>query len=466
MSLSLVIAGCATVPSNTAVQRSLFTDASPVTVRPEVDRLIDVARAAVERRLRVDLAHVDVHVVDKDTMADWHRRSVTRGFLSQFDQRHLDRLADDFVEERLDSVLAFYDETDKVIVYDAVNVANYVASLAEAGVSERDALLPLFIHEWVHAADDVRVDFSGLQAQYGGNNLAFSAVFEGHAELLAKTLCRQLDCEHGFAVAASSFRHRNRGYATLDVLPGRSGNSSTLRYLEGRRYLERMVRMPEGQALVEATLRQPPRDAVSIFAADPRPDTHREQQNQALQSALSRFEFPLKTGDWVQFAGNPVDANAFPTNATRREQVVSSRLRIVEGAAETVFYEQSGDRLDPVELRVTRTTSAETAQHFAAEAASAFRRQSGSVVGASLSLRNLRAEQTEMSTARHGVDGVMYEVSAHLYQRGERVGVLNFTATASADYVFEVVSGVPVGMHAAAVRAGRAFLRDLVDGAA
>ncbi|MEM7379487.1 MAG: hypothetical protein AAF460_18525, partial [Pseudomonadota bacterium] len=232
VALTVLIAGCATVPSETAVQRSLFVDETHTAVRPDIEHLIEVSRAAVERRLRVNLSHVDVHVVDKDEMARWHRRSVTRGFLSQFDKRHLDRLADDFVEERLDSVLAFYDETDKVIVYDAVNVSNYVASLAEADVSERDALLPLFIHEWVHAADDVRVDFSGLQAQYGGNNLAFSAVFEGHAELIAKTLCRQLDCAHGFAVASSSFRHRNRGYASLDVLPGRSGNSSTLRYLE------------------------------------------------------------------------------------------------------------------------------------------------------------------------------------------------------------------------------------------
>ncbi|MEM6987646.1 MAG: hypothetical protein AAF499_14035, partial [Pseudomonadota bacterium] len=441
------------------------TDDTLTELKPETQELLDLAREAVETRLRVDLAHVDVHVVGKDDMAMWHRRSVTRGFLSRFDKRHLDRLADDFVAERLDSLLAFYDETDKAIIYDAGNVVDYVQSLAAHEVSEREALLPLFIHEWVHAADDVRVDFSGMQALYGGNDLAFSAVYEGHAELIAQSLCRQLACEHGFEVAARGFRHRSRGYASLDVLPGRSGDSSTLRYFEGRKYLERLVRMPDGQRLVDNTLHQPPRDAVTIFAADPRPDGARERENRALQQALAQFDLPIEQGDWVQFAGNPVDANQFPTNRERRQKLVSTRLRVVEGAAETVFYEQSGDRLEPVELRVTRTTTALTAERYAADAARDFRRASGGVVGASISLKNLNAKRSTLTHAEHGIDGLVFDVSAELHRRGTQVGLLNFTAITSDAFVFEVVSGVPLDSHADTVRAGRRFLHALIDGA-
>ena len=75
-------------------------------------------------------------------------------------------------------------------------------------------------------------------------------------ELVARELCSQLACVDSFDIVASAFRHRNAGSASLNVLPGRSGDSSTLRYYEGRRYLERLVAMPDGESLVLAALKQ------------------------------------------------------------------------------------------------------------------------------------------------------------------------------------------------------------------
>lgn len=455
----LALAGCASGPSGPAL--TLLSADQPDTIDPHIETMLIDARDAVAQRLGVDLGHVETILASKDEMASWHRQSVEREFVSLFSQKHQDRMADSIVESRLEDILAFYDATEKAIIFDVQNVEQYVSRLDGYGVPARDAAMTLFLHEWVHAADDVLVDFETLDDVYGGNNLAYSAVFEGHAELIARELCGQFNCVDSFDAVASAFRHRNAGSATLDVLPGRSGDSSTLRYYEGRRYLERLVALPDGEERVLAVLKQPPRDAVSIFAPDARLDAEREATNLTLQAALSAFELPMTEGDWIQFAGDPSDANSFSVNAERRERDVAKRLQAVRGAAETVFYEQSGSHFLLVEIRLTRAASAADAESLALDAARTFRRRSGSLIGAGVSMRNLTGERTMLDADQHGLSGTEHEVRADLYSQGELYGALSYTATASDDYVVEVVSDLPVEQHVDTVRSGRELLAAL-----
>ncbi|MEM6987807.1 MAG: hypothetical protein AAF499_14870 [Pseudomonadota bacterium] len=140
-------------------------------VHPDALALMLKARDAVAVRLAVDLSHVDSVVANKEDMRTWHRRSVERGFVSKLSAQHRERIAAHSVESRLESLLAYYDESEKAIIYDADNVDAYLKTMEQRGVPAVDAAMALFLHEWVHAADDVRVDFSALDVRYGGNTL-------------------------------------------------------------------------------------------------------------------------------------------------------------------------------------------------------------------------------------------------------------------------------------------------------
>ncbi|MEM6987806.1 MAG: hypothetical protein AAF499_14865 [Pseudomonadota bacterium] len=281
---------------------------------------------------------------------------------------------------------------------------------------------------------------------------------EGHAEMVSRELCAAFGCAENVEQASREFLHQHGAIATLAALPGHSGDSSTLRYVEGRRYMERLSALPDGDRLVLDRLRQPPRDVVTLFSPDPRVDSAREAANQRLQQALSSFELPLKSGSWIQLDEPPVDASDIPFDQVQRERFVSERLRVVEGAAQVVFFEHSGYYLRPVEMRITRVVSGDEALRYAENSARAFRLGSASLVGSDVSMRNVQGTELRFTDEYNTVKGSEHSLRAELHHLGQRFGTLNFTAIASGEYVLEMLSRVSEGEHRVTVEAGRTWL--------
>lgn len=452
--------GCATQPDEHQSETRLLAD-DGASIEPAALAMMHAARDAVAARFGVDLSHVESVVADKDAMRQWHKQAVERGFAGRFSIEHRDRLIEQSVDGRLDSLLAYYDYNKKAIVYDADNVDRYLRVLKREGISSEEAVMALFLHEWVHAADDARVDFSELDKRYGGNDLASAAVFEGHAEMVSRELCLEFGCAESAIAASDEFLRFHGASASLAILPGHRADSSVLRYVEGRRYMERLAALPDGDRLVEEALMRPPRDAVTIFAPDPRPDARREAVNESLQEALLAFELPLRSGDWLHFADNPVSAHEFAIDKQQRERFVADRLARVLGAAQLLFFEHSGPSLRPVEMRITQLVNAEQARMYALEAVRAFRLSSGSLIGANVSMRTGANFTREISVYSDGLAGIEHTTRASLHYRGEQFGTLNFTAIASGDHVMELRSRISDGEHGFWLQGARKWLASI-----
>jgi hypothetical protein len=181
---------------------------------------------------------------------------------------------------------------------------------ARAGMPElleEPCVRAVLLHEFVHAADDERHDFSRLfQGCRSTDALrAATAVVEGHAQLVARDLAERFGCVEGLATYTRAITAPPRAL----VESGDTGSQLALRtqsmlaassYVDGEAFFV-ALRAAGGEEVVQRAFREPPADTVVIarpeWFLDPGSRPHAAFD---LEPALDAFADELDGDGWTE----------------------------------------------------------------------------------------------------------------------------------------------------------------------
>lgn len=326
----------------------------------------NMARQLVENDLDVDLADVDVRLVDEKPInaevALETRRLVREQFGSSVFAEHF---LNQVMGPLSGSYAALYSSRLGAVLISRSMLESYERSLPlqTSRSAKRSALLALLIHELVHAADDKQYRIHDNRALNFRASFAQSATFEGHAQWVTRRICQQAGCSSGMD-ALDNFMFSSHGSSAHST---QAANRNVLEYsyVEGERFVSELAARENGAALLDSLLTSPPSDPVQILAPETYPDVAREDRNQALVSASRTVEHPWTTSPWIGVETSPLKGIDLRADPTRRQAAVDGFTKLIQGMVSMQFYDQARPESSPVEATILQAESAATANMFA-----------------------------------------------------------------------------------------------------
>lgn len=166
------------------------------------------------------------------------------------------------------ALMAKFAVATRVVLVCPENLAKNSRQLDEPLLRTRAGLCAILAHEAAHAADERRFGYSRSLQRLGDAQAqqAFNAVIEGHAQVVARAVCRTA----GWTEAFESLR---RGIGKQPVVEGADGGtrilaravaaSVAIAYLDGEAFMAEL-RTRGGDAAVARAFRTPPADLETV----------------------------------------------------------------------------------------------------------------------------------------------------------------------------------------------------------
>jgi len=373
-----------------------------------IENQYDTAKTLVEAELNVDLAHIDLLIVDDEPITREVARESRRLINAQFGESVFSA---HFLGKVMDAQVGTYaalftSKLDAVMVSRSM-LGNFENSLPENKAIRDAALMTLLIHELVHAADEERYKIHENRALNFRASFAQSATFEGHAQWVTRKICKANQCLQGLQALDNFMFNRNaQPAAHSQPVEAISHNVLEYSYVEGERFIDALAKRENGEQLIDKLLSAPPEDPIQILAPDSFPNIAREQRNQNLIHASLDVDHPWVQGTWHGVQTSPLKGVNLRADPSQREAAIDGFTRLINSMISMQLYDQSEPDQPPIEVTVLQAETARTATLFA-------RTLHDNAVGTEDSMFD------ESVIVKAGTKSDQSEMKAHIYRRNE-----------------------------------------------
>ncbi|MFM1817119.1 MAG: hypothetical protein RLZ98_3814 [Pseudomonadota bacterium] len=227
-------------------------------------------------------------------------------------------------------LLAKYVVTEKAIFVVPENFAEQARATGDTWLTKRDSLRVFLVHEAAHAADDRMWNFSEqVKAVKDAESLAaMLAVTEGHAQLVARRVCKENGWTLAFERMTSSIGSSPPGLNIvrqqfMPLRPPEVGSS----YHDGEAFMARVLEVGGVESVARA-FREPPRNLQVIS----RPDWFLDPETEPprvfnFDAGLDYVASGFQLQDWTQLRLSATSSRLRAEFANRPKEDVERLLR-------------------------------------------------------------------------------------------------------------------------------------------
>ncbi len=158
-------------------------------------------RPQIEKETGVDLSKVTIRLGTREDLSRTLLAEVTAQLtITLGDAEAAKAQAKLLTTLMVDAMLAKYSYSEKTVFVSAENFVKLAALVDEPGLATAEGLRAVLVHECVHAADDLKFDLEACIKRLKGQEglMCFSAVLEGHAQVVTRRVCAGHGWEKGF----------------------------------------------------------------------------------------------------------------------------------------------------------------------------------------------------------------------------------------------------------------------------
>lgn len=327
--------------------------------------IFDRARELVAWRSSTPLDELQLRLVDDATIAQEVKRETRLLVNAQIrNTAYADQFVERITQAQSGTYLALYSSHLDAVLVSETLLAQFLGSIQNKALAQR-ALLALFLHEAVHAADDRRHNINQVRTLDFRAAFAQSAIFEGHAQWHTRQLCEIAACLDGLQ-ALDRFMFGNTGPNQR----AQSGNALSRNvieyaYVEGERFIDAVARRDNGEHELERLLANPPVDPVQILDPTSWPNHRREQRNTKLIQAMSQHPHPWNGPGFEQIQTSPLKGINLRADPSKRSAAVDGFTRLLTAMASMEIHAVSEPERAPVDLTILEGESEATALLFA-----------------------------------------------------------------------------------------------------
>jgi len=396
LSQVLIIAACSSDASHQkkADQKLPPEPESILTVNYQEDHTVDslyaLAKALVEAETNTDLTDVTLNLVADSVIDQEVLKQTGQLVRSQFtDREFADRYLQQITKDQTGSYTALFVHESNQVMVSRTLLNAYKNSVPATATDEiNKALLALFLHELVHAADDQNFNIHVNRKMNFKASFVQSAAFEGHAQLVTRNICRKYLCLEGMdALENFMFEESNVSDPVVQSMQAVSRNVLEYSYIEGERFLTELINKPDGINLVNQVMSQPPEDPIQILVPDTYPDEARDKRNLKLKNALTSVDHHWNSPNWALVETSTIKGIDVRNNPERRNSAVEGFARLIDSMSAAQLFDQTSSTIEPIDLMLIHTEDEPTALLFAesfAKSSAAVIESSGDEVDVSL----------------------------------------------------------------------------------
>ena len=330
--------------------------------------LYDIARDLVEKRFDVELDATALELVDNPRIENIVRRETEHLSRAVFsDEKFAGFFVDRVMADQTGSYagLFVYPENAILVNRDLLEIFQQRLQGQSARV-KAESLLSLLIHELVHAADNERYQIHARRELNFRASVAQSAVFEGHAQLATREICKQAGCLRGLAqLDAFMFEAPEPTDPLARSLQAISRNVLEYSYVEGERFLRGLTERQNGSEYLSQVLRHPPEDPVQILTPETYPDTARVQRNHSIVDLVQSIDHIWNEEKFALIETSPIKGIDIRDDPERRAATKEGFTQLITSMVGLQIFDQSATALLPIEITVMQTDKASTAKLFA-----------------------------------------------------------------------------------------------------
>lgn len=348
--------------SNTLKQYDTYTES----VLEQLDSLYAQAQHWVSTETGVDVSRIQMQVVSDEQISEEVAYETARLTNSQFtDPLFARQFLEAITESQHGTYAALFSTQQQKVLLSTTLLEGYINNLPNSANTRRNALLSLFVHELVHAADDQRYNIHDNRTLNFRASFAQSAVYEGHAQYRTRKICRQNGCSEGLvALDNFMFGSSNPPNQSTQAVQAISRNILEYSYVEGERFITALAEAPKGEQLLEQVLTEPPRDPIQILNPKSYPNDARASRNQSLISRATDVDHPWVQSPWISVESSPLKGVNLRADPTRRNAAIEGFTQLITAMVGIQLYDQSQWSMPPVEVIVLQADADDTAMLF------------------------------------------------------------------------------------------------------
>ncbi len=226
------------------------------------------AIAAVEKELDVKLDGVGVRFTTTEELIEIFDKELVPQFAIQFsDPDEADRQRRMFAESMAPAVMAKFDTTAKEILVEQDNIEDLADQLDIPELRTPECLQAILVHEAVHAASEAKFSWSKRLSKCRDADaiLAYNAVIEGHAQHVARRICKKRGWTGAFEKFTSSVgKVPEIENAIARQLARMNAVSFSWAYHDGERFVAAIAE-EGGEKAVARAYTEPPTSPSVIF---------------------------------------------------------------------------------------------------------------------------------------------------------------------------------------------------------
>ena len=330
--------------------------------------LYEVGRELVEKRFNTDLQDVTLDIVENDELEKIVRRETKRLTNAVFpDPEFAEFFLNRIMEDQAGSYAVLYVSPENAILVNRELMQIFMQSLeAQPRRIQAESLLALLIHELVHAADNSQHNIHANRELNFRASVAQSAVFEGHAQLATRQICRQVGCLSGLKnLDTFMFEAPEPSDPVARSLQAISRNVLEYSYVEGERFLHQLSRRSDGDNRLQSVLREPPQDPVQILSPETFPNLPRVERNLSIVELMQSVQHRWNQSNYAMIETSPIKGLDMRNNPARRQATKDGFTKLIQSMVGLQVFDQSSRAILPVEITVMQTDTRMTAELFA-----------------------------------------------------------------------------------------------------
>lgn len=340
-----------------------------------VSDLFQIARTAVSEHFDTNLDEVELKLAHNEILERYVQRETAKLSQAVFSNPDFaDLFLSTVMEDQSGTYAGLYVSPENLVVINRELLSIFKESLQEHAEKNPDidadsqisqGFLALLIHELVHAADNKRFQIHANRKLNFRSSVAQSAVFEGHAQLATREICKQLACTAGLIRLDSfMFEAPEPADPVARSLQAVSRNVLEYAYVEGERFLTDLKNGPNGLKRLEAVLRNPPEDPVQILDPDNFPNQQRIWRNEQIFERLENVEHHWNSPEFAFVETSPIKGLDLRKDPERRAATKEGFTRLIQSMVGAQLFNQRANKIQPIEITVMQTDTEETAKLF------------------------------------------------------------------------------------------------------
>jgi hypothetical protein len=191
-------------------------------------------------------------------------------FLAQMDDKKMARDAlEAYCHNMATGLMAKYSMQEGAVLVCPENLDLTAELIDEPGLKTREALCAILAHEYVHAADQIKYGFFEklLSLKKTSRILSMNAVMEGHAQFVARAICKNAGWSNAFEAFTRSvgkMPELKEGEEALKLILRVNLAANATAYYDGEKFI-RAINEEGGDSAVERAFREPPLDTEYIY---------------------------------------------------------------------------------------------------------------------------------------------------------------------------------------------------------